>query len=66
MGHSSASRVAAAKTVLAYGNGLPNAKVTIEDSEGKSPLSRDQLLAIAAMPIPEIDNPGDDESDAHH
>ena len=57
--------VSAAKLVLAYGYGLPEAKVTVEDVTERPTenLTHEQLLAIASRPVPELPEP---EVDAHH
>ena len=63
VGHTSASRATAAKLVLAYGNGQPPAKVEVQDDSSGQRLTTEQLLQIAALPIPEVED-ADDESDA--
>jgi hypothetical protein len=57
------NRINAAKIILAYGYGLPEAKVTVDDATERPTvgLTRERLLEIASMPVPE-----DVEPDTEH
>jgi hypothetical protein len=69
------NRINAGKLILAYGHGLPQAKITIED-ESERPtvfLTKEKLLAIASgtpLPsitvLPKVEEPAPDSGNNQH